>query len=142
MNKIELYNSILSDIGNLVLVILGFSISLFTVLYSFIIAKREQLREYSDRIKEGNKELLVIQRQSNAIKYVNKFKAFNTHLILTVFANVIIYVSSIILKYLVSDQLLKERWTWIVGIFTTVILIYMIIMLLIALKDYLSVTKT
>ena len=37
MDKLELYNNILGDIGNFVLVIFGFSVTLFTVLYSFII---------------------------------------------------------------------------------------------------------
>lgn len=141
MDKIELYNSVLSDIGNLVLVIFGFSVTLFTVLYSFIIAKREQLIEYSDKIKNGNKDLLILQRQSNAIKFIEKFRTFNRHLIITVFVDLFIYIACMIFKYLVSDLCIKEKATWILGIIASLIIGYVSIMLIITIKDYLKITK-
>ncbi|MBN2348624.1 MAG: hypothetical protein JXJ22_07305 [Bacteroidales bacterium] len=141
MDKIELYNSVLSDIGNLVLVIFGFSVTLFTVIYSFIIGKREQLKEYSDKIKAGNKDLLILQRQSNAIKFIDKFRSFNKHLIFTVFVDLTIYIGCIISKYLVRKIEFKEIITWIIGSISALIIIYVVIMLIITVKDYLKITK-
>jgi hypothetical protein len=141
MDKIELYNSVLSDIGNLVLVIFGFSVTLFTVLYSFIIAKREQLKEYSDKIKSGNKDILILQRQSNSIKFITKFRSFNKHLIITVFVDLFIYVCCILIKYLVCNLDIKEKATWFMGIIASLIIGYVTIMLIITIKDYLKITK-
>lgn len=50
MDNLGFLDSILSDIGNFALVIFGFTATLFTVLYSFILGRREQLKEVSDRI--------------------------------------------------------------------------------------------
>ena len=141
MDKIELFNSILSDIGNLVLVLFGFSATLFTVIYSFILSKREQLKEYSDKIKDGNKDILVLQRHSNAIKFINNFRSFNKHLIFTVIADLIIYICCMISKYFIECLDLKETITFIISCTTTFIVIYVIIMLIITIKDYLKVTK-
>ena len=108
MNKLELYNNILGDIGNFVLVIFGFSVTLFTVLYSFIIGKRELLKEYSDKIKQGDQDILIHQRHSNAKKFIARFKKFNNHLIFTIFIDLIIYLTCIIMKYFINDQTIKE----------------------------------
>ena len=141
MDKIEFYNSVLSDIGNLVLVIFGFSVTLFTVLYSFIIAKREQLKEYSDKIKLGSKDLLIHQREANAVKFIEKFRAFNKHLIITVFIDLLIYVSCMVMKYFIYNLEIKKLSTQIMGGTALVIVIYVTIMLVITIKDYLKITK-
>lgn len=141
MEKIELYNSIISDIGNLSLVIFGFSVTLFTVIYSFIIGKREQLKEYSDKIKDGSKDLLVLKRQHNAIRFIEKFRSFNKHLIITIFIDLIVYVSCIFSKYFISCVKNKEVATWLIGIISIFILIYVVVMLIITLNDYLKFTK-
>lgn len=49
----SILNNILGDIGNFSLVIFGFTATLFTVIYSFTINKRENLKEISDKIKNG-----------------------------------------------------------------------------------------
>ena len=53
MIKMDILNNLLSDIGNFSLVVFGFTATLFTVIYSFIINKRENLKEISDKIKNG-----------------------------------------------------------------------------------------
>ncbi len=141
MDKIELYNSALGDIGNLVLVIFGFSVTLFTVLYSFIIAKREQLVEYSDKIKNGNKNLVIHQRQSNAIKFIEKFRTFNKHLIFIILVDLLIYITCIIFKYIVDDICFKEIATWTLTIIASLIIVYVSVMLIITIRDYFKITK-
>ena len=141
MDKIELYNNILGDIGNFVLVVFGFSVTLFTVLYSFIISKREQLKEYSDKIKYGDKDPLTHQRHSNAKKFIERFKRFNIHLIVTIFLDLVTYIACMLIKYLTSELKSKEIATFIIGILTFLVIIYVAIMLIITIKDYLKITK-
>jgi hypothetical protein len=141
MEKLELYNSILADIGNFVLVVFGFSVTLFTVLYSFIIAKREQLKEYSDKIKNGNQDPLVHQRHSNAKKFIERLKKFNFHLITTIFIDLIIYLICLVIKYFIDNLRIKEISTLIIGISAILIVFYVAIMLTLTVKDYLRITK-
>lgn len=141
MEKLELYNNILGDIGNFVLVVFGFSVTLFTVLYSFIISKREQLKEYCDRIKDGNQDPLIHQRHSNAKKFIVRFKRFNYHLIATIFLDLLVYIVCILFKYFADNLKLKESSTIVIGILSILIVIYVAIMLTITVKDYLKITK-
>ncbi len=141
MDKLELYNSILGDIGNFVLVVFGFSVTLFTVLYSFIIGKREQLKEYSDKIKNGNQDPQVNQRHSNAQKFIDRFKKFNAYLVLTIFIDLVVYITCIAIKYFIDNIVVKEWSTIIIGGFAILIVVYVSIMLTITVKDYLRITK-
>ena len=141
METLELYQSILSDIGNFVLVIFGFSVTLFTVLYSFIIAKREQLKEYSDRIKTGSTDPLHIQRHSNALKFIKRFKRFNMHLVLTIFIDLGTYLSCMAIKYFINSEYRLRISTYVLITITVFILVYVVTMLVITVRDYLKITK-
>jgi hypothetical protein len=141
MDKIALLNNLLGDIGNFVLVIFGFSVTLFTVLYSFIINKRERLKEFSDIIKDGASDPLVYQRHSNATSIIRNLKGFNRHLIVGIFVDLFIYLCCMISKYLISSEAIKEIMTICIGGITIMILIYVASMLIITVKDYLTHTK-
>jgi hypothetical protein len=141
MEKIDLLNNLLGDIGSFVLVIFGFSVTLFTVLYSFIISKREQLKEYSDKIKAGEQDPLVYQRHSNAILFINSLKKFNRHLIIAIFIDFIVYLCCMFSKYLIHLESVKETFTIVLSITTIVIIVYVSAMLIMTVKDYLRLTK-
>jgi len=142
MEKIELFNNILADIGNFVLVIFGFSVTLFTVLYSFILSKKEQLIEYSDKIKKGNEDFIVNRRESNAKKIIDRLKKINNHLIIIIFVDFIIYVFCMGTKYIINSLNLKEPITIALGFTALVMAIYVFGMLIITVSDYLKITKT
>lgn len=141
MSEPVLYDSILSDIANLALVLFGFSVSLFTVIYSFLISKRDELREYSDQLKKGNKDLLLAQRKTFARKYIGKFRKINNHLILNILIDLTIYIFSMSSKYLICDIELKKVMTWLISFISTLTLLYIITMLIITIKDYFQTTK-
>lgn len=141
MEKIELLNNILGDIGNFVLVIFGFSVTLFTVLYSFILNKREQLKEYSDKIKDGNKDALIFQRHSGALVFISNLKKFNRHLIVTIFIDLVVYLSCMFSKYFLFDENVKETITFMLGISAIIIVCYVSVMLVWTIRDYIKITK-
>lgn len=141
MENTELLNNILSDIGNFILVVFGFSATLFTVLYSFILSKKEQMKEYSDKIKSGSKDFLVFQRHRNASKFISKFRKFNIHLIITLFLNLGTYLFCLVVKYVISDITIKLNSTKSIGVIALLIVIYLASMLVLTVRDYLKVTK-
>lgn len=141
MNNIAVLNSILSDISNFVLVIFGFTVTLFTVLYSFILNKREILRECSERIKKGDKNPLLYQKSSNSKNTIVRLKKLNIHLIIIIISSLMIYLISILSKYVISDFIKKKIILIIVFIFSILLVSYVSLMLFLTIKDYLRNTK-
>lgn len=86
-------SNIINDIWDFLLIQMGITLSLFTLLYSFILSKKDQLLELSFIIKQGNKDPLHVQRQNNIIKYIKKLKSFNDKLVI---ATILSFLSSII----------------------------------------------
>ena len=141
MEKIDIINSALSDVGNFVLVVFGFTITLFTVLYSFILNKRELLNEISDRLKNGEKDPLLHQKSSNSKRIIERLKRLNSHLIVIVAITFITYFLCMLSKYLFDDICFKNVLIKIVGIITFLIICYVTIMLFLTIKDYIKNTK-
>jgi hypothetical protein len=137
----EMLNNILSDIGNFSLVIFGFTATLFTVIYSFIINKRESLKEISDKIKNGEINPILSQRKSNALKYINTMKRINYHLIISLFSSLFLYIISIIFKYISFETCTKKYGVIIIGILSFGILIQILYILITTIKKYLKETK-
>lgn len=81
--NIDLINDILSDLWNYDLVLIGILLSLFVLLYSFITAKRDELREISFEIKrEGTiNNPTLKQREHNAKTYIDNMQKLNKHCI-------------------------------------------------------------
>lgn len=78
---IDLIDEILSDLWNYDLVLIGILLSLFVLLYSFITAKRNDLREISFEIKRvgtSNNPALK-QREQNARTYIKNMQKLNKH---------------------------------------------------------------
>jgi len=138
----EILLDILGDIGNFSLVIFGFSATLFTVLYSFILNKREILKELSNKIKGGKIDPLLSQRKSNAILYIYKMKKMNFHLIVSLFLSLTVYVASIIVKYFIHKQETKEAFVMVLSICSLLIIVYIISMLIKTIESYVKSTKT
>lgn len=73
-------DNIIKDICNFQLSIFGISITLFTVLYSFILNKRDELRSYNEQIKTGTANPIIIQKYNFAKSYIKRIKEVNSHL--------------------------------------------------------------
>ncbi|TVZ22802.1 hypothetical protein JM84_1714 [Dokdonia sp. Hel_I_63] len=134
----EIINDILSDIANISLVVFGFTATLFTVLYSFIINKRENLKEFNDRIKGGEVNPILGQRKSNAIKYISNLRQTNLHLICSIFFSLLIYTSSIIVKYLSDELSFKFYASIIIFVLAIILIIHIVYLLIKTIKNYLN----
>jgi len=134
----EIFNDILSDIANFSLVVFGFTATLFTVLYSFIINKRENLKEFNDRIKGGEVNPILGQRISNALKYISNLRQMNLHLIFSLFFSLFIYASSISVKYIPDEINFKFYASIIIFTLTIVLIIHIIYLLIKTIKIYLN----
>jgi amino acid permease len=73
----ELIDDCLSDLWTLHLTFIGILLSLFTLLYSFILSKKDELKLSVEQIKLGDNNPLVIQRKNFAITYIKRLSGIN-----------------------------------------------------------------
>lgn len=137
----EILSNILSDISNFSLVIFGFCATLYTVFYSFILTKRDQLKELVDAEKNSILVPLSSQKQSNYIKYINNMKKFNKHIIICLLISIFLYLISTILKYLNIEGSIKKCIVIILISITLLLLFYILILIYRSIKIYSNSTK-
>lgn len=75
--------NVLGDLFSVYVALLGCLVSVFTLLYSFIISKKDDLKMYADLQAHGDKSPSIIQRQHFATNYIKRMRnALNLCLIL------------------------------------------------------------
>lgn len=140
-NNLEIYNSILSDLSNFSLVFFGFSISLFTLLYSFIATRRDTLKEYNEKIKQGNNEPILHQRINNTVIFIKKMRTVSFNFIVTIGLEITSYLLCIISKYVIIDISTKRIIVYISGSLAAIIFIYLGVLLSCVIRDFTKNTK-
>ena len=67
--------TLLNDAWTVYLTFCGILVSIITLLYSFIMGKRNELYIYAEQSKLGNKDPLIKKRQMSASKYIKQMKS-------------------------------------------------------------------
>lgn len=112
----------------------GIGITIFTVLYSFILNKKNELfvfTEQKKRQKHSNKTILD-QKIIFANKYISSAKKINLHLLILVFYTFIISILSLLLMSLRSSlcENMVKIANLVLMLLTVLSLIYILIMLI------------
>src|SRR5947208_26818 len=94
MNKVSFYDTILSDIWSVELTFLAVYLTLFTVIYSFILNKRDELIIISQQLKNGETNPLLKQRETFHRKYILRLKKVNRHLINLIIGSFLLVIVS------------------------------------------------
>lgn len=107
-SHIEFANACLSDLWTLHLTFVGILLSLFTLFYSFIINKKDELKLITEFMNLGKKDPLMVQKRNFAIAYIKRLRIINTKCFY-------IFVASTILSFLswISMRLLCENYRWL-----------------------------
>ena len=138
----EFYNNILTDSGNFALVIFGFTATLFTVVFSFIIMERDKLIELSELIKSGQKNPILFEKESKINRRIRGYKKLNKLLLIALITNFVIYCSSVIIKYFVYNEVYKEYASYGIGAIMIVVSVLIICLIVYVIYKYLGATKT
>ena len=67
--------TLLNDAWTVYLTFCGILVSIITLLYSFIMGKRNELDIYAEQSKLGSKDPLIKKRQMSASKYIKQMKS-------------------------------------------------------------------
>lgn len=133
--KNETVISLISDISNFNLGIFGISITVFTVLYAFILSRKDSLRDLNDIIKAGNDSPFLVQRVSFFSTHTQKWKKLNNHLRNIIAISITFFFIGMLLKYLPLTDISKVI-AYSIIILTIFLSIYIIVVLILVFKNY------
>ncbi len=130
--------NLLSDISNFALVIFGFCATLYTVIYSFILSKKESLNELNELIKLNIEVPLQTIKETSYKNYINRMRRFNFYIIYCLWCSLFIYITSLIIKYFkfyenkleISDKIVVEGFLVYILLILTIILFLCIVLLI------------
>ena len=91
-----------STIFTISIAVFGITFTLFTLFFSFIFSKREELRSIKNSVIEGKTTLETQQKEKFAIRHILKLKNINKHILILLCFSFIMSVSSFLCKNLKS----------------------------------------
>lgn len=117
MNDNEILNNCLSDFGTFYITVSGILLSIFTLIYSFIKNKKNELKIISERIKLGDNDPINKQRHKFATEYFLSLVRLNKKCIYLLSSTTFFTIFSYIGKYF-QDKMILEMLFLIISIFT------------------------
>ena len=136
LQKHNFFTEIVNDISSMSLTMFGIEVTLFTVIYSFIIGKKAYLKEVNETIRiEG------LSPHLNSLKYfanenIRILKSINIRIFsLTVFS-IALYIICLAIKYWKPTSIFGLLIIILLGITAICFLISVIIYLIIIFKQY------
>lgn len=141
--NIEQINNILNDLWNFHLVLFGIALSLFTLLYSFILSKRDELRNISEQVKMGNNSPILTQKEVFAKKYITRLKSANNHSAIIIIVTFFLFVISWISLRIISNTCIypKKIMMFSISILTFFVVLYVLFIFIKVYKHYKQETK-
>jgi len=141
--SIEQINEILNDLWNFHLVLFGVALSIFTLLYSFILSKRDELKNISEQVKIGDNSPMLAQKESFAKKYIIRLKSANNHAGLTILVTFMLFTFSWFTLRIIPDCNIQFKLIsfYAISFLTILIILYSMILFVKIFKQYKSETK-
>ena len=137
MEKSDLQN-ILGELTNANLVILGISITIFTVVYSFLVNKKMDLNKLTNKISNSQSNPFDNQQKYFALNYIRQFSKINEKLIHLIIASFVLFISIFIFNRFLLDtfQKFKELLLYVFSGLTTLALCYFVYVFVDLIKKY------
>lgn len=139
----ELIQDCFSDLWTLYLTLIGILLSILTLLYSFIIGKKDELKLIAEQIKLDGATPLVNQRKNFAISYIRRLSGINQKCFLLLLISIIMDVLCWVgmrMSFIFDNTILL--WLLVITIiFTILIGGYTVYLGYKLIKQYISDTK-
>jgi hypothetical protein len=116
--------------------IFGITFTLFTLFFSFIFSKREELRTISDVMREGKGTLEIKKKEKFAVKHIQKLKLLNNHIIILLSLSFLVSVG-IFLCRKSTNLIIEEICIWL----TIGLILYLVVLFCLIIIYYQKSTK-
>lgn len=130
------HGNLIIDISDLSLVYFGLAISLFTLIYSFINSKRDELNNVLLKINMNMSSPEIVQKRHFLNKEIKNYKSTNRHLIIITFLSLSIYLLTFIYKNFLEGCDLKKTAFFLIICIAFFTSIYILTILIIVVKKY------
>jgi hypothetical protein len=114
---------ILKNIGTFALTMFGVEMTIFTVVYSFIVSKRGYFKAITHEAKIQEKPSTYLNtEQKFAIEYMNKLKYLNRHIIILAIVSLVLYFVTLFIPYNNEDIIIAKHY--IIGGISALYILY------------------
>lgn len=134
---------ILGDVISICLAIFGIGVTVFTVIYSFILTRKGILHEYNETIKKHDASPQVEAARMFLLEYIKRQQKVNKHIGAVTIISFIIFAVSLSLSYIgyvCQNSVLYTNFgnyiTYFLAVVCLILLVYIIVMLIIVYKTY------
>ena len=120
---------ILKNIGAFALTMFGVGMTIFTVVYSFIVSKRGYFKAIAHEAKIQEKPSTYLNtEQKFAVKYMNKLKHLNRHVIISTIISLILYFLTLFIPFNDEDDITTKHY--IIGVLSILYILYTLYILI------------
>lgn len=102
-----IWKMIIVDLFSIQLTCCGILISIFTLIYSLVYGKINELRIISEEIKKGNQSPTSLQRERFCHNYINKYRILNKYIIFLGTISLVLCITAFVLKFFELSLALK-----------------------------------
>ena len=134
---------ILGDVISICLAIFGIGVTVFTVIYSFILTRKGMLQEYNDIMKKQQASPQLEAARMFLLEYIKRQQKVNKHIGIVTIISFIIFAVSLSLSYAgyaFQNSIIYTKYvhyiTYYLAAICLALLVYIIVMLIIVYKTY------
>lgn len=80
--------------------VFGIAVTLFTVILSFIVTKKDELKLLAELNKKEDSDVLIIGKIKSARKYIKRLRRVCLHVVIIVFCSISIFFAGMFLHFL------------------------------------------
>lgn len=132
---------ILENIGSFSITMFSVEITIFTVIYSFIVSKRSYYKAISNSIKCGNEDTYSLLEEKFAVKYMNKLKKLNLFVLVLAAISLILYGWSFFIPEIPQSNNELSLYHYIFGSISLIYIIATLILLIVYVYKYFDEVK-
>lgn len=132
---IDWAGSVLGDLFSVYISILGCLVSVFTLLYSFVITRKDDLKMYADLQAQGDKSPSIIQRQRFAINYIKRMRRALNLCLKLILCSTILSIACWVGERFLSDRT-QIIMICIIGSLTLIFCIFIVVLCVKVIRQY------
>lgn len=132
---------ILENIGSFSITMFSVEITIFTVIYSFIVSKRSYYKAISHSIKCGNKDTYSLLEEKFAVEYMNKLKKLNLFVLILAAISLILYGWSFFIPEIPQCNNGLLLYHYIFGYLSLVYILFTLMLLIVYICKYFDEVK-
>ena len=125
---------VLKNIGTFSITMFGVEMTIFTVIYSFIVSKKNYLKEVNRNISINGQTPFFSSESKFAYTYISNLRRMNRHVIALALLSLVLFIASLLLKE--KNLEFYKTFDWLMFTLSISYIVYTLFMLGIYIISY------